>query len=202
MIDQDIYRDITDFVADLWRQEVAPKTITSYTTDLRAVARWFTDTTGQAFAAAVVTPTDLRDYRAHLRTVQRRAPATVNRRLAALRRFFVWAKAIGRVRELPTEGVRGVPDAPRAPKALAKRELDRLLRAAEQDGNKRNLAILLTLRHAGLRVGELCNLRLADLAISERKGSVTVRSGKGDKDRTVPLNNDARLALSAYLAPG
>ncbi len=139
----------------------------------------------------------MRDYRAHLRTVERRPAATVNRRLAALRRFFTWAKATGRVRELPTEGVRGIPTAPRLPKSLAKREVDRLLRAAEQDGHTRNLAILLTLRHTGLRVGELCNLRLADLVISERKGSLAVRSGKGDKDRTVPLNHDVRRALGA-----
>jgi site-specific recombinase XerD len=200
MIDQDIPLDITEFLADLRRQEVAPKTVSSYATDLRAVARWFTATTGEAFAAAAVTPTDLRDYRAHLRTVERRAPATVNRRLAALRRFFTWAKATGRVRDVPTEGVKGIPSTPRTPKSLAKRDLDRLLRAAEQDGDKRNLAILLTLRHTGLRVAELCNLHLADLAISERKGSVMVRSGKGNKDRVVPLNNDVRQALSAYLA--
>ena len=200
MIDQELPIEITDFVADLRRQEVAEQTVANYRADLLSFARWFAETTGAAFAAAAVTPTDLRDYRAHLRTVQRRAPATVNRRLAALRRFFTWAKATDRARELPTEGVKGVPDQPRTPKSLAKRDLDRLLRAAEQDGDKRNLAILLTLRHTGLRVGELCHLRLADLAISERKGSLMVRSGKGDKDRTVPLNNDARQALSAYLA--
>jgi integrase/recombinase XerC len=200
MIDQDVPIDVTDFLADLRCQEVAPKTVSSYASDLRAVVRWFTAATGEAFNAATVTPTDLRDYRAHLRTVERRAPATVNRRLAALRRFFTWAKAIGRIRELPTEGVKGIPSAPRSPKSLVKRDLDRLLRAAELDGDKRNLAIVLTLRHTGLRFGELCDLHLADLAISERKGSVRVRSGKGDKDRTAPLNNDVRQALSAYLA--
>ena len=200
MIAQETPQDITDFVAELRRQEVAPTTVASYRSDLAGFARWFADSTGEAFGAARVTPTDVREYRAHLRTVQRRPAATVNRRLAALRRFFGWAQAAGRVRELPTAGVKGAPSAPRAPKALAKRELDRLLRAAEQDGNKRNLAILPTLRHTGLRVGELCNVRLGDVAISERKGSLVVRSGKGDKDRTIPLNNDVRLALSAYLA--
>jgi integrase/recombinase XerC len=179
---------------------VAPKTVSSYHSDLRAFARWFGDTTGEAFAATAVTPTDVRDYRAHLRTVQRRPATTVNRRLAALRRFFTWAKGTGRVRELPTEGVKGAPTAPRTPKSLAKREVDRLIRAAEQDGHTRNLALLLTLRHTGLRVGALCNLRLADLVISERKGSLVVRSGKGDKDRPVPLNHDVRQALGAYLA--
>ncbi|MDQ5853176.1 MAG: tyrosine-type recombinase/integrase [Chloroflexota bacterium] len=200
MIAQDPPQDITNFIMDLQRQEVAAKTVTSYHSDLLGFARWFTGSTSEAFTATAVTPTDVRDYRAHLRTIQRRPAATVNRRLAALHRFFAWAKATNRIRELPTEGVKGVPSVPLTPKSLPKRDLDRLLRAAEQDGNKRNLAILLTLRHTGLRVGELCNLRLSDLAISERKGSLVVRSGKGDKDRTVPLNNVVRQALSAYLA--
>lgn len=200
MIAEDTPQDITAFMTELQRQEVAPKTIASYRSDLLGFARWFTDSTSEAFTAAAVTPTDVRDYRAHLRTVQRRPAATVNRRLAALRRFFGWAKATNRIREVPTEGVKGAPSTPRTPKALPKRELDRLLRAAEQDGNTRNLAILLTLRHTGLRVGELCNLRLSDITISERKGSLVVRSGKGDKDRVLPLNHDVRQALTAYLA--
>src|ERR671934_77424 len=193
------YPEISGFLAELTRQGMATKTVATYATDLSMFARWFTDSTGEAFRAASVTPSDILDYKAHLRTVQRRQAATVNRRLAALRKFFLWAQATGRITELPTATVKGVPAAPRSPKSLAKREVDRLLREAEKAGNKRNLAILLLLRHTGLRVGELCNLRLGDIRISERKGSVLVRSGKGDKDRIVPLNHDVREALEAYL---
>jgi len=200
MIAETTTPDIDAFLADLRREEVAASTVETYRLDLRGFARWFTETLGEPFTARAVTPTDVRDYRAHLRTVERRQAATVNRKLAALRRFFVWAKATERVTEVPTAGVKGTPMAPRSPKSLAKREGERLIRAAEQDGNKRNLAIVLTLRHTGLRVGELCALRLSDLTISERKGSMLVRSGKGDKDRTLPLNNDVRQALSSYLA--
>ena len=199
MIAQDTPPDLIAFVADLRRQEVAAKTVASYQSDLTGFARWFTDSTGEDFAAAAVTPTDVRDYKAHLRTIRRRQAATVNRRLAALRRFFGWAKATGRIRELPTEGVTGVPSAPRSPKSLTKREVDRLLREAEKAQNKRNLAILLLLRHTGIRVGELCNLRLGDVTTSERKGSLLVR-GKGDKDRVLPLNADVRQALDTYRA--
>jgi site-specific recombinase XerD len=71
---------------------------------------------------------------------------------------------------------------------------------AERDGKKRDIAILMLLRHTGLRVGELCALRLADIDISERKGTVTVRSGKGNKYRVVPLNADVRRALGQYVA--
>lgn len=194
------YPDLITFLADLRRQELAASTVETYALDLQGFARWFTATLHEPFAARAVTPTDVRDYRAHLRTVERRQAATVNRKLAALRRFFLWARATGRVQELPTAGVKGTPMPPRAPKALLKREVDRLIRAAEQGGNNRNLAIVLTLRHTGLRVGELCALRLGDLTISERQGSLLVRGGKGDRDRTLPLNRDVRQALSAYLA--
>jgi site-specific recombinase XerD len=199
-MNHDTYPDITAFVAELGRQGMATKTVTTYATDLTMFARWFTDSTGEPFTARSVTPTDVLDYKAHLRTVQRRQAATVNRRLAALRKFFLWAQGTGRITEVPTATVKGVPSSPRIPKSLAKREVDRLLREAEKAGNKRNLAILLLLRHTGLRVGELCNLRLSDISISERKGSVLVRSGKGDKDRIVPLNHDVRESLDAYLA--
>jgi integrase/recombinase XerC len=196
--DHPLSPDVAAFLADLRRQDAAPATVRSYAADLRAFARWFPDTTGEAFSARAVTPTDLREYRGYLRTVEHKQAATINRRLAALRRFFVWAKGAGKIAELPTEQVKGIPAAPRTPKALAKREVDRLLREAERHGNKRNLAILLTLRHTGLRVGELCNLRLGDVTISERKGEVLVRGGKGNKDRTIPLNNDVRRAIEAY----
>src|ERR671934_1429853 len=155
----DTYPDIAAFVAELGRQGMAEKTITTYTSDLVSFARWFIDSTGEPFRASGVTPTDILDYKAHLRTVQRRQAATVNRRLAALRKFFLWAKSTGRIDENPTSSVKGVPAAPRAPKSLPKRDVDRLIREAQKAGNKRNLANLLTLRHTGLRVGELCSLR-------------------------------------------
>ena len=197
---QDTPPDSDEFVADLRRQEASPATVRNYGADLRVFARWFADSTGEDFTAHAVTPTDLRDYKAHLRTMERLQAATVNRRLAALRRFFLWAKGAGKITNLPTEQVKGIPAAPRTPKALTKRDIDRLLREAERHGNTCNLAILLTLRHTGLRVGELCNLRLGDVTVSERKGEVLVRGGKGDKDRTVPLNNDVRRALTLYQA--
>jgi integrase len=123
----------------------------------------------------------------------------VNRRLAALRKFFGWAKATGRIAEEPTIAVKGIEGSPRAPKALEQRELGKLMHGVERHGSKRDQAILFTLRHAGLRVSELCALRLGDVELGDRKGSATVRSGKGSKYRTVPVSVDARRAITAYL---
>ena len=142
----------------------------------------------------------MRDYKQHLLAAEGKAAATVNRRLAALRAFCQWAKQQGLVTELATEGIADVPVPKQAPKALDERAVDRVLRRAAQSGNRRDHAILMTLRHTGLRVAELCDLRIGDVTTSERKGMLTVRAGKGMKQRAVPLNADVRKAIATYLA--
>src|SRR4051812_12325683 len=193
----DFDRLVGRFMADLERQETAPKTRDAYRLDLLHFAGWFARTLGETFSPEAVTPTDVREYRGYLMNVEHRQPATVNRRLAALRRFFVWAKASDFVKELPTDNVKGVASSPRAPHWLEKRDVDRLIRTVERHGNTRDLAIVLTLRHTGIRVSELSSLTMGDVEISERKGTLTVRSGKGSKFRILPLNVDARQAITS-----
>src|SRR3954451_21564361 len=89
----DFDRLVGRFLADLERQETSPKTRDAYRLDLLHFAGWFARTLGETFSLEAVTPTDVREYRGYLMNVEHRQPATVNRRLAALRRFFVWAKA-------------------------------------------------------------------------------------------------------------
>src|SRR4051812_21749080 len=195
----DFDRLVGRFMADLERQETSPKTRDAYRLDLLHFAGWFARTVGETFSPEAVTPTDVREYRGYLLNIEKRQPATVNRRLAALKRFFGWAKAVGLAKELPTDDVKGVASSPRAPHWLEKRDVDRLIRTVERHGNTRDLAIVLTLRHTGIRVSELSSLLLGDVETSERKGSLTVRSGKGNKFRVLPLNVDARQAITAYL---
>jgi integrase/recombinase XerC len=52
---------------------------------------------------------------------------------------------------------------------------------------------------AGLGVGEAAKLRMGDLVLRERAGSVRIRQGKGRKQREIPLNSSARRGLRAYL---
>jgi len=62
----------------------------------------------------------------------------------------------------------------------------------------RNHTILVLLLNTGLRVAELCALHDDDVTLAPRSGTVTVRSGKGEKTRTIPLNADARNALTEW----
>src|SRR4051794_32355322 len=196
----DTMQQIERFTDELRRQEKSPNTIQSYHYDLVLFSRWSEATNGEPFQADRITPTDPREYHAYLLNMERRSPATINRRLASLRTFFQWARAEGLCKEIPTDSVKGIQSSPRAPKSLSKKDVDRLIREVEQGGNKRDLAVLQVLRHTGIRVGELTALRLADVKLGERKGQLVVRAGKGSKYRVVPLNGDARKALGDYLA--
>jgi site-specific recombinase XerD len=196
----DTMQQIEMFTDELRRQEKSLNTVESYRYDLVLFSRWLEATNGHPFEASTVTPTDLREYRSYLLRAEHRSPATINRRLASLRTFFQWARAEGLCREIPTDAVKGIQSSPRAPQSLPKKDVDRLIREVEQSGNKRDLALLQLLRHTGIRVGELTALRRGDVTLSERKGQLVVRSGKGSKYRVVPLNADARKALSDWLA--
>ena len=177
----------------------SPLTIENYLSDLRDFAHWFQGTNGETLAPGRMTHLDIRAYKAHLMTVRKFKPATVNRRLAALSKYCRWAISRGTMSEDPTREVKGVSQVKAAPKALARVELRHLLREVHKGGKKRDIAIIEILANTGLRVGELAKLTLDDLEMSDRKGKLTVRSGKGAKYRELPLNADARRALREYL---
>lgn len=177
-------------------------TIRAYMTDLHDFMHWFETTTGERFDASAVGPRDIVAYRQHMMDGGKR-PATTNRRLVTLQRFFRWAHRRQIVTESPfdaLESVRVRHQANIAPKWLTHRDQLALLRAVRRHGSRRDLAMLQLMMSAGLRVSEVVNLKLADVQIGERSGAVTIRSGKGNKYRQVPLARDARHALARYLA--
>ena len=82
------------------------------------------------------------------------------------------------------------------PKYLSEEEVKRLLDVARE--NPRDYAIISLLAYSGLRVSELCNLRIEDIDLNER--IVYVHSGKGDKDRIVVISQEAVNAIENYLS--
>jgi len=198
------------FVEHLQAQGRSPLTIMGYGSDLGHFLIWYQQTNGELLEGAF-TPTDVREYKAWLQTNERAAPATINRRLAALKAYGAWLVESGLAEFNPAAAAREVRQQRLAPRWLDKaaqtrltRELERGMLAARTDGARReavrNFAIGILLLNTGLRVAELCALMVADLTIGERSGRLVVRSGKGDKYREVPLNLNARKALADWLA--
>ena len=185
------------FANFLKHSERSPLTIKNYLGDLRAFARWFTDTNSeQKFDPAKITPTDLREYKQWLVVEQGLRPSSTNRKLATLRAFLHWASDVGLVKNADALKMPKFESQERSgPRWLDRREQNTLLRAVERGGIPRDIAIVKLLLNTGLRVEELCALTWKDVALTERSGRLTVRRGKGGKRRTVPLNRDARNAL-------
>jgi integrase/recombinase XerD len=172
----------------------SPRTQERYRAALEEFAAWYERTFGEKPDPALLTDLEVRDYVAHLQAVRKLSPSSIHLRLSALRGLL---KSLGR-----TLRVRG-PRMQKPPvRALSARELGRLFAAAEGEDwiDKRNVAILALMAKAGLRVGEVVALELADIELNARSGWATVRMGKGNKTRRVPLNSDVRQALQAYLA--
>ena len=194
---------ITQFLTDLEAEGISPNTVKAYAQDLRAWARWYDQTTGgQALTAA--DPRDIRDFQAYM-VRQGRKPATINRRLNAMRRFYKWAVRRRLTHDNPFEGLRvGVKmQKQTAPKWLTEKEQRRLLRAVRQYGKRnaaRDMALIRLGLDAGLRLSEIAALTLDDIEINDRSGWARVRFGKGGKAREVPLSLETRKALRAWLA--
>jgi site-specific recombinase XerD len=177
-------------------------TVKAYTQDLAAFAGWFEQTTGGAFDPRVVDSRDITEYRGYLLHGGAK-PATVNRRLIALRRFFTWAKQQKLCTSSPFEILERVlvkEQRDTAPRWLDRQEQLALLRAVRKAGSQRDLAIIQTLLGTGLRISELAALKVSDLELSERSGWLHVQAGKGSKARDIPLDNPTRQALANYLA--
>jgi integrase/recombinase XerC len=187
------------FDAHLVELERSDHTRANYHEDLEAFAEWYEAKYQDPPTLALLAPSELREWKAHLREERGQEPATVNRKLSALGSLLRWAEAEGLAPEVrrPKAIRRVVPP----PKWLDKRQQRAVLRAAERTRGARDHLIITVLLHTGLRVEELVDVRWDDLVLKERSGSLKV-VGKGRKQRTIPLNADARAAFLELKACG
>jgi site-specific recombinase XerD len=171
----------------------------AFISDIRKFAKWFTATNGERFTINRVTTRDITDFRNHLRRTEGQAVATVNRNLVTIRRFFGWLMEHGHIVANPAKPVKELKRTALAPKGLDRTQVRKLLREIELRADIRAAAIFSLLLYSGCRVGDLVELDLHDLVMTERSGSVVFRYGKGNKQRSCPLPLPARKALSLYL---
>jgi site-specific recombinase XerD len=188
----DLYVEIDRFLAG---PGLAESTRRSYGFDLRDFARWLEQ---RGLELERIDVRSLADYTTELGRDRRRlSPATISRRLAAVRSFLRFALGPSRVPEaaLSPRRPRHLPDAPKVA------EIETLV--GTLDGSEplalRNAALVELVYSCGLRSAEAVALDLAD-ADFERE-ALHVR-GKGDKERVVPLGEEAAHRLALYLRDG
>jgi integrase/recombinase XerD len=188
---------IDAFCDQVWLQDgLAATSLASYRRDLMQWATWLADNAHRTLLAA-----ERGDVEAFLAAQFRgRAKATsIGRRLSSLRRFYRLQMLQSTIKADPTLRVRAPKLPRRLPKTLSEQQVEDLLSAPATDTplGLRDRAMLETLYATGLRVSELIGLKLAQVSFD--MGVVRVL-GKGNKERLVPLGEEALVWLKRYLA--
>ncbi len=186
----------------LVRLGLSPATIVNYLADMRGVARWCVES-GQGCSLLNLTADDVRAYCRHLRVGRELSPATVNRHLQAIRKFCDFARRANLMESNPAVDVRPIQTSPTSRRALDAEEIACLLEAVQAAGRpslvKRDYAIIQLLLQTGIKVGELTELQLADIELTDSRGTLTVMGSGGNSHRRIPINATACQALQEYL---
>jgi integrase/recombinase XerD len=185
--------DVRRFLA-LAQARLAPRTVESYRRDLVDAERRLRK------PLAGASTEELERYLAELRA-EGLSPATVARRLAALRAFFRHLTLLGARADNPAAAIDPPRRVRKLPRALSAGEAERLVEAARgtTPAALRDSALVELLYGAGLRVSEAVGLDRAGVRLDER---VVRCTGKGDKERIVPIGRQAADALRRYLSRG
>lgn len=186
---------IARFLDRFWAENgVARQTLDSYRRDLEGLARW---RDGAGGGLAGMQRAALFDY-LHWRTQARYSPRSNARLLSTLRAFYGVLLRDGSRSDDPT-ALLDPPHLPRSlPKALTETQIDGLLAAPDVQVpvGLRDRAMLELMYAAGLRVSEL--VTLPAVGVNLRQGVLRV-TGKGSKDRLVPLGEESQHWLERYL---
>ena len=183
-------------------RNLSPHTRSSYATDLRQLM----EAVGQGQTPAEVSPDAVRGWLASLHG--RCSPATLGRKLSAVRSFYRYLIREGVVLADPTAGLPAPKQPARLPRPLAVDDCELLMKGqgrkpVAEPGSKaaltalRDRALVELLYGSGLRVGELVSLDVRDLDLPRCELRVM---GKGRKERVVPLPGLTVLAVEAWIA--
>lgn len=197
-----------DALLELWLVELrgndlASGTVRRYRSAITSFLAWYSKEEQRSLTLEQLSPIILIGYRNFLQRIQKRATSTVNGHISAVRAWCAWLTEEHYLETNPAKRVKLVGRQEASSReGLSPSQVNALLRQVQSSHDTtRNYAIVQVLLQTGMRLDECSQLTLADMEFGERSGRVTIRSGKGNKARTIPLNTSARTALAEYLAP-
>ena len=192
-----VHPEIERYIDAMWMEKgLSDNSLTSYRRDLRQFNDWLVKNKSSS-----VTRADRSSLQAYLgaRLKQGNSPRSSARFMSCVRGFYHYLLREGRITVDPTLDV----DSPKLgrplPKSLSEKEVDRLLQMPDLDLalEFRDRTMLEMLYACGLRVTELTSLQLVQVSVNQ--GVVRV-FGKGNKERLVPMGEEALMWLQRYMA--
>lgn len=176
---------------------LSPNTVENYTRDVLHFLRWLAD---HSRDLRTVTRREIQAYFAAL-FYEDYLSSSVLRKMSAIQRFFQFLKRRKIRFDSPISFLKRPKMGRKLPNFLTVEEMERLLNAPDPETplGVRDRAILELLYSSGLRVSELCGLRVGDFSV--RRAEIRVM-GKGRRQRVVPVGRSARMWLLRYLQEG
>lgn len=187
---------IDQFLDALWLERgLSENTLSAYRSDLYSYTDWL------ASASRDLLQSRPEDILAYLATLTGKSSRTSARRLSSLRRFFQYLAREGRISHDPCARIAAPRIGRPLPKSLTEEEVESLLDAPDTATavGQRDRAMLEVLYATGLRVSELVGLQLAQVNL--RQGVLRV-IGKGNKERLVPLGEEASDWVEKFIRQG
>jgi site-specific recombinase XerD len=182
------------FLTALQGQNYSLKTLRAYGDDLKQFLTWVGENRVDWEIPKRFSRIDIEGFMSYL-AGQHMTGITRVRKLAAIRKFFAFLEENQIIAGNPANTVRGARREEKEPGILYKEQYKALL--YEASDHPRDYAIIMTFLQTGIRLSELANLTLDDLDFDNRV--LTVRQGKGKKDRQIPLVDEVVKALRNYL---
>lgn len=174
-------------------KSLSENTVMAYTSDLDKLIQYLKE---ESINIMDVSLDDLENFAADLRDIGIH-PRSQARILSGIRSFFHFLLIEDYIQQDPSELLESPQIGKHLPDILSVEEIDNLINAIDRSTKEgqRNCAILETLYSCGLRVSELCNLKISDLYLDE--GFIKVE-GKGSKQRLVPISPKAIKEIKNY----
>jgi integrase/recombinase XerD len=176
-------------------KSLSENSIEAYSEDVRRMEKYFSDLTLPQ-GPLTISCHDLRDFLSAPGN-ENQNPRSQARMISGIRAFFRFLLIEGEIEENPASLLDSPKTGLRLPEVLSIAEIDSMIEQidlSKAEGH-RNKAIIETLYGCGLRVSELVSLRITDIHVNE--GFVTV-TGKGDKQRLVPISGKALREIENY----
>lgn len=183
-----------DYLIDLGKSE---NTVTSYLLHIKGYITWYKQTFGEEFH--FLFRANILDYISYLRNIKKSNAKTINAKLSALMSLneYLIDKGIQTDIILTKKDYIKIQNEYASPSIISKQEVEKFRQTILVNQGKRDYTIVTIMAYAGLRISEALNIKLSDYNLVSQE--LTVKDGKGNKQRIVYLNDKVINAVKEYL---
>ncbi|NVK22110.1 MAG: site-specific tyrosine recombinase XerD [Kangiellaceae bacterium] len=189
---------IEQFCDQIWMEQgLSDATLSSYRTDLKLFSEWLANNHSSLMECS---SSDIQAYLA-FRYQKKYNSRSTARFLSSSRKFYQYLLQNNRIKTNPTEQIESPKIQPPVPKSLSEAEVDQLLAQPDTETalGLRDKAMLELLYSSGLRISELISVEINQIGFQQGVMRVI---GKGNKERLVPIGEEALQSLTDYIRHG